>query len=82
MVNPGWQIKTMYPGRIYEMYEIINPESRRVWVGTLDGLETLRRSVIADLNEKSPAPEWVLQSIRQLRDRIGEKLVAIKGGAA
>ena len=82
MVNPGWQIKTLYPGRVYVMYEIINPESHRVWVGTLDGLETLRRSVIADLNEKSPAPEWVLQSIRQLRDRIGEKLVAIKGGAA
>lgn len=82
MINPGWQIRPIFRGRIYEMYEIINPENCRVWVGTMEGLEVLRRQIVEDLNEKSPAPEWVLQSIRQLRDRIGEKLLAIKGGAA
>lgn len=82
MINPGWQIKTIFTGRIYEMYKIINPEGREVWCGTLDGLEFLRRSIVADLNQKPDAPEWALISIRMLRDRIGDVILRVKGGAA
>ena len=82
MINPGWQIKTIFTGRIYEMYKIINPEGRLVWCGTLDGLEALRRSVVEDLNRKPEAPEWAMASIRALRDRIGDVILRVKGGTA
>lgn len=82
MINPGWQIKTIFTGRIYEMYKIINPEGREVWCGTLDGLEFLRRSIVEDLNQKPDAPEWALTSIRLLRDRICDVILRARGGAA
>lgn len=82
MINPGWQIKTIFTGRIYEMYKIINPEGREVWCGTLDGLDFLLRSVVEDLATKHDAPDWAMNSLRALRDKLRETILRVKGGAS
>lgn len=82
MINPGWQINAIFPGRFYEMYEIVNPEGRQVWCGTMEGLENVKRILVSDLHNENHAPDWMLGSLRQLRDRIIEKLVRLGSRAA
>ena len=78
MDKTGWQIKPIFPGRFYEAYEIINPAGRIVWYGTVEGLQIIARDLASDLNAFSrTAPEPLLISLRQLRERINDKLVQL-----
>ena len=84
IADHSWQINPICPGRIYEMYEIIDPEGRQVWCGTAAGLEAVRRELIEDidkLRQEARVPGWMLGSLRQLRDRLTEQAIALCGRA-
>lgn len=76
----AWEINAICPGKVYEHYEIVDPEGRQVWVGTAAGLEAIRMELAADierLRSDSRIPGWMLGSLRQLRDRLMEQSLLI-----
>lgn len=85
IADHSWQINPIFPGRIYEMYEIIDPEGRQVWCGTAAGLDQIHKALIDDLNKMRAAdrvPQWMLGSLRQLRDRLIEQQIAMASRTA
>lgn len=85
IADHSWQINPIFPGRIYEMYEIIDPEGRQVWCGTAAGLDQIHRMLAEDLNNlraDSRIPGWMLGSLRQLRERLIDQQLALTGRTA